>query len=125
MDRDIFFFVDSECFEYRISFFHKGEDEVFDGRVKCQAFVFFGWAGWRFRMGMEVSNDLVSVCSGIFEGCKLLFGIHGKMFSAGIHICEEIDLRDGDLFVFFCSCKEAAGFIWEAGGAMRQDGIIV
>ena len=76
-------------------------------------------------MGMEVSNDLVSVCSGIFEGCKLLFGIHGKMFSAGIHICEEIDLSDGDLFVLFCSCKEAAGFIWEAGGAMRQDGIIV
>jgi len=47
------------------------------------------------------------------------------MFSAGIYICEEIDLRDGDLFVFFCSCKEAAGFIWEAGGAVRQDGIIV
>ena len=32
---------------------------------------------------------------------------------------------DGDLFVFFCYCKEAAGFIWEAGGAVRQDGIIV
>ena len=76
-------------------------------------------------MGMKVSDDLVSICPGIFKCRKLFFGIHGKMFSAGIDVCKEINLRDGALLVFFLSCKEAAGFVWKTGDAMRQDGVVV
>ena len=47
------------------------------------------------------------------------------MFSAGIDVCKEINLRDGDLLVLFLSCKEAAGFGGKTGDAMRQDGVVV
>ena len=57
---------------------------------------------------MEVSDDLVSVCSGIFECFKLFFRIHGEVFYAGIYVCEEIDFCDGDLLIFSGSCKETA-----------------
>ncbi len=76
-------------------------------------------------MGMKVSDDLVSICPGIFKCRKLFFGIHGKMFSADVYVCEEVDFGDSDLLGFFGSREEAAGFIWEAGGAVRQDGVVV
>ena len=59
-------------------------------------------------MGMKVPDDFVSVCSGIFDGFKLFFRIHGKVFSAGIYVCEEIDFCDSDLLIFSGSCKESA-----------------
>ena len=76
-------------------------------------------------MGMEISDDLVSIGSGVFECCKLFFGIHGEVFSAGVYVCEKVDFGDGDLLGFFGSCEETAGFIWEAGSAVVQDGVVV
>ena len=79
-----------------------------------------GDSGWEWKFPMILYPfALASLRAASF------FWIHGEVFSADVYVCEEVDFGDGDLLGFFGSREEAAGFIWEAGSAVVQDGVVV
>ena len=80
-----------------------------------------GDSGWEWKFPMI----LYPLALASLSAASCSFGIHGEVFSAGVYVCEKVDFGDGDLLGFFGSCEETAGFIWEAGSAVVQDGVVV